>query len=87
MSNVDVSISMNCYLRHIYILRNAPSDMNKDGEDAIDESSNSDSSENITQKHSIEIEDWGENPLNQGTYLFIWALASIASFAIFVIFF
>jgi len=32
-------------------------------------------------------EEWEEEPLKQTTYLFIWALASIASLAIFVKYF
>ena len=74
-------------LRHIYILDYAPSGMNQDDEGINDESRNTDSLENISQSNSVDITDWGEKPLTQSTYLFIWALASIASFAIFVIFF
>ena len=61
--------------------------MNQDDEGVINESNNTDSLENITKTNSVNLTDWGEKPLTQSTYLFIWALASIASFAIFVIFF
>ena len=61
--------------------------MNQDDEGVIDESNNTDSVENIANTDSVELSDWGEKPLTQSTYLFIWALASIASFALFVIFF
>ena len=61
--------------------------MNQDDEGVSNESNNTDSLENITKTNSVNLTDWGEKPLTQSTYLFIWALASIASFAIFVIFF
>ena len=61
--------------------------MNQDDEGVSDESNNTDSLENIAKTDSVDISDLGEKPLTQSTYLFIWALASIASFALFVIFF
>ena len=61
--------------------------MNQDDEGVSDESNNPDSLENIAKTDSVDLSDWGEKPLTQSTYLFIWALASIASFALFVIFF
>ena len=59
----------------------------QDDEGVSDESNNTDSLENIAKTDSVDLSDWGEKPLSQCTYLFIWALASIASFALFVIFF
>ena len=78
---------MSYYLRHIYILHYVPSSMTQDDEGVSTDSSNSDTLEKNIQTDASDITDWGEKPLSQSTYLFIWAAASIVSFAIFVIFF
>tara|TARA_B100000073_G_scaffold332276_1_gene322574 strand:- start:90 stop:275 length:186 start_codon:yes stop_codon:yes gene_type:complete len=61
--------------------------MTQDDEGVSTDSSNSDTLEKNIQTDASDITDWGEKPLSQSTYLFIWAAASIVSFAIFVIFF
>jgi len=56
----------------------------EDGDDATTSDENSTPTDGGISGSS---EQWSEEPLKQSTYLFIWAIASIASFAIFVIYF